>query len=814
MINDEQILLKTAQLLENFDISDKKPENLLREISEDEYEVVSDLLDDLDGQNLAFDELFDGKMRKIIDFPTMDNESELGQFAEELKRVLGLTIDWEKGMVSAQREWTENSIENDDATIDFLMNPGGENPIKKANRKFQMKIGKYFAKLDKLLQDYKKMRQIIAEKVYGESNMSANWGVSFSIGQIKDSLSTDELKRLYQIQNGLELYAGTDSISPLQRYYTGYEESQAGKHTKMPELAKYWQENAGYIKKNLKNLEKDTYSIIITRYPVDVMRMADFNNIISCHSPKSRDASAGFFKCAVAEARGHGALAYVVETDKLLEITDSESIEAAEGKIQEGEIFADETRGSHIGLYHPKLELLPVSRIRLRQMRYYDTDTPKRWDEGTELAVPEQRVYGSGIPGLYDRVRTWAEENQEKAIENMPKDGESVNLDRFYIFGGSYEDTSGTTGRKKLLSRLTQIETDAMVGNIRQNEDTEGDIDANFILGIQTQWENEIEQITEEWTDRYAAVVVQAWVHEDGDGGLYIDARWDIVLDWDMDEFARLPNSYPTAPEAAYYLNDYYGDLFDPEHAFLNKTTINSEDKVRWGCRLNLSHPQVLGDEGIYDPEVLNEACMSIDTNIDDKRDAYTATLEEFFKQNMWMEGGEYIKLATEIEDSPYESYEWDVRYDGEHPTESYEATAAISHDFNAKELGLDPRILFQILDSRDWRLAVRTALIASAQKALGTEYHLDIENSQAVDSGEDITYTLTFQITADDPDERVKLFRELTTGEDSDMDDEDNIKAAFNNVMAQFLNSRQPSHMQQNLDERLVRTWKGFLGR
>jgi hypothetical protein len=44
-------------------------------------------------------------------------------------------------------------------------------------------------------------------------------------------------------------------------------------------------------------------------------------------------------------------------------------------------------------------------------------------------------------------------------------------------------------------------------------------------------------------------------------------------------------------------------------------------------------------------------------------------------------------------------------------------------------------------------------------------------------------------------------------------MDDADNIKAVFNNVMAQFLNSRQPSHMQQNLDERLVKTWKGFLG-
>ena len=36
MLNDEQILLKTAKLLENFDISAKKPEKLLREIDETE----------------------------------------------------------------------------------------------------------------------------------------------------------------------------------------------------------------------------------------------------------------------------------------------------------------------------------------------------------------------------------------------------------------------------------------------------------------------------------------------------------------------------------------------------------------------------------------------------------------------------------------------------------------------------------------------------------------------------------------------------------------------------------------------------------
>ena len=47
MLNDEQILLKTAQLLENFDISAKKPEKLLRELDETEYELVTDVLDDL-----------------------------------------------------------------------------------------------------------------------------------------------------------------------------------------------------------------------------------------------------------------------------------------------------------------------------------------------------------------------------------------------------------------------------------------------------------------------------------------------------------------------------------------------------------------------------------------------------------------------------------------------------------------------------------------------------------------------------------------------------------------------------------------------
>ena len=807
MLNDEQILLKTAKLLENIDISDKKPEKLLQEITEDEIEVIQDVLGDLKGEDLAFNDLFDGKMRKVIDFPTMDSSTELGRFGEFFKKQ-DFDVDWEKGLVSAERDLGPS-------TEDLVNQLMGGPTVQPKKKKIQMKIGKFFAKVA----DLSSKRDAFYQKVYdhmdkmnyigAHGEIDAPWKVSGKM--VKAALDEKEQEDYNRINTQIGLYIPNPGVAGPAGY------ALTDLATKM---AKYWQTNAGYIKKEINKIDNDKYSMIITRHPIDVLRMSDFNSIYSCHSPPSRETQhTSFYKCAVAEAKGHGALAYVVETDKLLEITDSESIEAAEGKIQEGEIFSDEIRGSHVGLYHPKHELVPVSRVRLRQMRYYDTDEPKRWDEGTEVAVPVPSTYGAGIPGIFSRITDWARENQEKVIEKMPKsedDPEAINLDRFWIFGGTHADYPGAEGRKTILSRLTGIPQADFQGEIRQNQDTEDEIDINLLGNMFLLWEAEVTEIEEEWNRQYAVTIVEPWVEDDGEGGLNIQARWSVVLDWDMDEFARLPNSHPTAPDAADYINQYQGDIFDPQHAFLNKTTINGEDKVRWGCRVNLEHPDVLNEEYFYDPDSLNEACAKIDINIDDKRDAFKAMLEEFFKQNMWMEGGEYIKLAQDIEDTPFESYEWDVRYDGEHPPESYEATAAISHDFNPEELGIDPRVLFDLLDSRDWRLAIRTRLLKSAQTALGTQYHLDIENSQAVvpPTGQDIKYTLTFQITADDPDERVKLFRELTTGEDSDMDDADNLKAAFDSTMAHFINARQPSHTQQNLDEHLVKTWKGFLGR
>ena len=73
--------------------------------------------------------------------------------------------------------------------------------------------------------------------------------------------------------------------------------------------------------------------------------MSDFDTITSCHSPASRqNAYQSYYKCAVAEAQGHGAVAYVVETEDLLSATNTGNINSAEQEIQEGEIFVDDKR--------------------------------------------------------------------------------------------------------------------------------------------------------------------------------------------------------------------------------------------------------------------------------------------------------------------------------------------------------------------------------------------------------------------------------------------------------------------------------------
>ena len=137
MATDEEILLKVSKLLENFDVSEQKTEKVLREVTEDEMRVLEDVLDDLNPANLPLNDLFSGKMRVVIPFPTTDPDSELGKFAEFF-RSQEYDVDWEKGMVYAERDMRTS----DDLLGMLTGEPEPKKKIKKISRLFNVETSR------------------------------------------------------------------------------------------------------------------------------------------------------------------------------------------------------------------------------------------------------------------------------------------------------------------------------------------------------------------------------------------------------------------------------------------------------------------------------------------------------------------------------------------------------------------------------------------------------------------------------------------------------------------------------------------------
>ena len=509
MQSDEQILAKTTELLANLQEkcwkgyekkgmkkmfgkmypncvkkSKKKKrkneeieiyeEKVLREVTEDELRVVEDILDDLDGDKLSLANVFDEKMRIVIDFPTMDTDSDLGKFVDFFNKQ-EWDVEWPKGLAAAKRELVDDA--------DLL----GIGRAETKTKTIQMKIGKLFAKiadltakqavlLDKINAEQPKNTKkhdylggFLVRRPDGEyGNPTAKkYGHPGAVPGVisKAALGDEGAKRFSQLYDQMRLYIPNPGLLGVK---FADREEWARKN------AKYWQENAGYIKKNIQNLTNDKYSIIITRHPIDVLRMSDFDNITSCHSPASRqNAYESYYKCAVAEAQGHGAVAYIVETEELLTNTNTSNIESAEQEIQEGEIFGDDARWGGAGF-----DIIPISRVRLRKMRYQEDS-----EIGAEdLAVPEKRVYGAAIPGFIDRVVEWARQSQQQQIENLPKKDGKYDLNKFKLYGGSYEDTAGYSGRQELMMQLLDnYDFQAFSGRVGQDTETEDDLDADLL---------------------------------------------------------------------------------------------------------------------------------------------------------------------------------------------------------------------------------------------------------------------------------------------------------------------------------------------
>ena len=189
------------QLIENI-------ENLLSEVTEDEIEHIADILSELNPKDMAFNRLFDGKYRTVIDFPTLDTSTELGQFVDLWKN-MGYTVDWGKGTVSGERVLRDASPSGFADQI-LSTGPPSRGTEKEQFKKINMKIGKWLTKMLGYQTKYQALRKKV-EDYFAPAGYDPRGG--FTGNQRIKALGgedSEELKNYYRLESYIYMMARPD----------------------------------------------------------------------------------------------------------------------------------------------------------------------------------------------------------------------------------------------------------------------------------------------------------------------------------------------------------------------------------------------------------------------------------------------------------------------------------------------------------------------------------------------------------------------------------------------------------------------------
>ena len=787
---------------------------LLREIDEEEYTQIERALDEMGPEDLAFNELFGGKNRVLIPFPVADTKSELGRFINIVNPPPGKFVhfdnnpwiaDFQTGLMTRNKPLGKDEQYRELGALAF----GGEQVERK---KESMKIGKWLAAVERALKglvEWHKIWQSDDEKAIDAHEKTWEKKTRPMLLKLLGVSRYHQLDKRFML-NDTDIYAGEKILKAIA------------------DLRKYWQQNADYIKKNPEGIKKaGAYYIIITRHPIDVLRMSDFDEIYSCHSPPSHHRQSGesFYKCAVAEAHGHGAVAYAVGGDDLekayqtmpgyplddpLELNDIES-------FQEGEIFWDDKRDEGF--------IEPVSRLRLRQVRYYE-DRPD--DDGVQLAIPEEKVYGKKIPGFRETVFDWARENQKEAISGVPvKKGEpfiggevlGVDLERFVKFGGSYEDN-------KIHVLIPNFLGMVGFGDVIQDTRTEDQLDNIAIAGTIEQLEAQARDVLNlygTFGDTDGEFKVSYDVTDDYDGVPYISPTVSLHLEWDSDSWKILPN-WEVMRYLPHEYEDYGYSFLDPKHTRVHTYRDNGQIGIKLGIEKELLDPNRVG--AYYSADDFEEFLDHVASLSRDGRtmEGIRQLTERFLKREGVIDGGVVIKLGYDIQNEEFTSYEWDFRVEEGYELDEFELISATT-DVAISYKGTTLEVAKKILGSRDYWLKLREQMHIEPQKIAQQDYYVPIDRTEVDVAEQDSTieYKLNYHVGDDMPDGQVEVFKELIEF----WDDEDEIQAIVQKVFNSFvqeagtLKQVHPYLDVNRVDEskkvsgqQLFNNWRRFLGR
>ena len=782
---------------------------LLYEVTEEEIEYIQTAVDEMGPEDLAFNELFKGAERVVIPFAAMDLKTELGMYLAimttadsnniELDKTLTFVPNWEKGFMEKEKTISASELS------DYILS--NREPKKQIQ---SIKIGKWLASVERAIKRFIEWRKYTSDNDIGSAYRPA---------------TEEEQKKEQQIGDAVYKFLGTrGAYSIINRFRippAGNIEERLEKVIERIQWMKgYWQQNADYIKKNPQGeIDDNTYSIVITRNPIDVLRMSDFRNIQSCHSPASRGGSGGYFKCAVAEAHGEGAVAYVVKTRDINRVFKTEGIDDI-AELDDQEFFVDDARNTGF--------INPIARVRIRLIRYYDTDRPQRYDEGTDLGVVEERVYGQRIPGFQSAVENWLKENQVEQLKNLPLQPKRaafpkmkvVDLDKFIAFGGSYEDNS----RAKLLKKLiTDMGLDHSGGYIEVNTETEDNLEGVGSEAAATQMENEAGDLLVDYRFTNFGVTVGSDFDEEY---AWITSTVLLNIFWDTDEWNSLPNN-----DLLRYIPDEVEGLYGDKYNFLKdygasirSDNVKNDIIVTFGVDVGKARD----DEDVSTFIEISEFESFLDTLSvleDTAVPSIKSIIEMFMRNEGHMQGGALIKLGRWIESVNDPKYEWDWHVEeGYNYGSPYELISAETRMF-LKYGDIPEQVVKKVFSTREFWLDIRKRMHAPIHEHFENKYFVDIEKFIIDFDGEEVEFKLNYAVGEEDPDDTVKIFERMI----EHWDDEELLYGLFNTVLEEYaakvdkLTPMEDSGMDMNRDDnfteskkvsgqKLFNNWRSFL--
>ena len=397
-------------------------ENTLLEVSD---RAVSHVMEN-HADKLPFDDLFQGNLRKII---PLESKKLVGIKNKLTSFGLDVDIPNKKAFVTKQTQ--------------------------RGPKKVEMKLGKAIGSLQRassremrdMINDgekYKELLQIIDSSLEEVMRASPDDDVSMDVTDIVVSFLDKNMPNFMSISDTRKLVNHAKNYEMLAR--TNHDFNTAGD-----------------------TFQESEYSIVISRAPLDVLRMSDFDAMGSCHSePGSGYGDGSYWQCAVTEAIRGGLISYVVHNDDLKNLED----------INQSEIFTDHARSVR--------GIEPKSRLRIRN--FIDEDGEDM------LAVPEYRVYGSKISGFKESVVKWAYDSQIDKYKDEDGNINYPDLDEYELKGGSYEDN--TAGR--LFRQLFKTDKYDVTDGV-ENADYEDD-DFESSSGLESHIE-ELEGILSQYVD-------------------------------------------------------------------------------------------------------------------------------------------------------------------------------------------------------------------------------------------------------------------------------------------------------------------------